>query len=345
MERECGNTMKKVLIGLTTLLLATSLWAADYPIRYQVPAQLDSLWIIMLELDLEGAASDSIYSAVRASTYGLDTVWSVTSGTSYRWYYIPWYTGNDSAGPTTQYDYLGAESTTDTSLIKLVASRNPSIFYGPTLVGSGPYPMTFYAVDTVDAPTYDTVGGVTISLYDMTESLVYYASTGTSGGKVFNITSDSFAVSAYDNGIHDWRYDTITSADISANGSYSLKGYQLWTDPESSTDSACAVAVWVFDGSGNPLPNVNVTAQLTKTGVSDSSGHAISNRVMRSATNVLGVAQFECLWSSFLLVGGNEVTNYDGTTGVKWLFSVPVLNIKKEVIVPRQSSWTVDFAD
>jgi hypothetical protein len=104
--------------------------------------------------------------------------------------------------------------------------------------------------------------------------------------------------------------------------------------PVASGGQVCAVTVIVLDNRGQPAHNVPVSTYLTKSNLKDSAGYAVANYTQTERTDTLGRATFECRWSSYLI------------PATKWRFSIndpAVGQTRKDVMVPRQSSYTLEF--
>lgn len=103
----------------------------------------------------------------------------------------------------------------------------------------------------------------------------------------------------------------------------------------SLTGKTCVVSVLVRTSEGQPAENVAVTmmpATISRT--VDSSGAAVMPVILRDRTDSLGVAQFTCMWSSYMIP----------TT--KW--NIQVLgygfgSLRRQITVPRDTVYTVDL--
>jgi len=336
------KTAVKIVVAIIIVFFGAMIWLTDdafgtdnWHFSHETGVTLDSIYVHFIKL----AAADTTTRS-EATVSGFDTTYTFDADLSQCILVLAYYPGMDSAVGTSYYHWK--ESGTDTAKIITAASNNPGYFYGPTLTGTGTYVVGVYTVDTIDTPTYDTVSGVEVEVKDMTESYLLGKITSSSGYTYFNLDADTFIIVGTDNGIHDWRTDTLV---VSAATTHSLKGYQLWQAPTSVADKVCAVSVRVVNSSGEAVENVKVTAYPAKDNLIDSAGNAVSNVIQSDRTNALGYATFECTWSSYLLSGGNVVVNSDGTEGVKWRFDIHTLGVRKNYIVPRQSSATINLTE
>lgn len=322
--------MKKLLIGFVLFLLAASVLAIKVKIRYEQPLALDSLRIIFMESPFE--STDTLKDTTTGSVYWFDTAWTVTAGIDHWWCYTPFFTGNDSGGPSTNFSYNGAAGGASIDVIMDSASANPQIFYGSTNTGTGSYVVGFYTVDTTVAGVYDTTSFVTVNIYDMTYSLLLSKATSSTGYTYFNMNADTFIVTGNSLGMHDWRVDTFV---VTAAATRLLKGFELWQEPVSSTAKTASVVVTVIDNQGQPAENVYVYAELVNDEVVDSAGHLIRNTPQEKKTNALGKATFQCIWSSYLI------------PATKWRFYTKVSDaqIKQDKTVPRQTSYNVNLSE
>jgi len=207
-------------------------------------------------------------------------------------------------------------ATVDTVLKSISATAN--------LTGSGDYAMTVWAIDT--SGTDDTVSSVDVKVRDATGTSKGDANTLSDGKIVFNLDSGSYTLSGmFANGYY-WNDLTCT---LSTADTMNLLGYDIALDTAGVADKTCLVLVTVVGSDGTAAENVWVTASLVNGNVADSAGNAVSGTTKKVKTDSNGRATFTCVWSSYLV------------PATDWRFRVG--NVYKDITVPRQASYTVDF--
>lgn len=203
-------------------------------------------------------------------------------------------------------------------------------YYSASLTGTGPYTVTFLTWDsTTDlaAPRVDlTIRPVNQSTHTASPK------TDASGYGAANLTADSFVV------IEDmpgWTQDNTLDTIVVSGANDTFTVYMDFIDvPVASGSQVCAVTIIVLDNAGEAARNVRASAYLTKSNLKDSAGYAVANYTQEKKTDVLGRVTFYCRWSSYLI------------PETKWRFTVrdPAVGMtKKEILVPRQSSYTLEF--
>ena len=116
---------------------------------------------------------------------------------------------------------------------------------------------------------------------------------------------------------------------------YGRWGYPTTTVSGSLSGKTCIVSVVVRKSNGDPAENARVTMMpATVSRVIDSAGYAIIPIIQREKTDSLGVAQFTCMWSSYMI------------PETKWNIQVlgyGVGSLRRQITVPRDTVYTVDL--
>ena len=143
----------------------------------------------------------------------------------------------------------------------------------------------------------------------------------------FELTDDSI----YFAELH--AYETGTGWLDPATTVFGRYGYPIPAISGSIADKTCGVSVVVRKGDGRAAQNVKVYMTLAMTARTiDSTGAAIIPVMMTDRTDSLGIAQFTCLWSSYMI------------PATKWNIQVLVPGgLRRQITVPRDTSYTVDL--
>lgn len=275
-----------------------------------------------------------------ASYTQVDTTFQINSEGAY---YLSFLAGGGAGGTNVSntvflddaqlFQFIG-----DTLITNIASSLDPndSIFVKGGVIDSNrteqggiagaAIPFVVYAIDT--SGTDDTISIANLTLYDALGSPRDGGPTTSVGNLQFTVTSGTWTVAGAAIGYHfdDSSY-SVTGIDTVA-----LYGYDqtAGTPPVAKT---CIVSVYVLNSDGSPAEGVTVNAYLARNNAVDSLGNPVLSQMQTDVTDADGLAQFTCIWSSYLIP----------ETGW-WFVSPETGNIRKKVTVPRQSTYTVDFS-
>ena len=246
-------------------------------------------------------------SAGRTGVNSYDTIFTYTPGEYIRC--ILWY----------KYDTANDEWATWTEE-----------YYSASLTGTGPYSVTFL---TWDSTTDFAVPRVALTVRPVDQSS-HAASpkTDASGYGTANLTADSFVVME---DVPGWTQDNTLDTIVVSGANDTFTVYMDQYAPDAPPGGqVCAVTVIVLDNAGDPAYNVKIGAYLLRSNLRDSAGYAVANYLQEKKTDASGMVTFHCRWSSYLI------------PATKWRFSVRTPGVgmtKKDITVPRQSTYTLEF--
>lgn len=266
----------------------------------------------------------------RADDNDYDTTFTYTLGEYLRtiiWYK---YDASDEWGTWT-WEYNSATAATLDSAgvygaVTAVLNDSTSKYQGGA--GTGAFGVT---IVTYDSTTSQTIPNVNVIIRPVDQSNVTaWAQTNTSGDTTFNLDAANYVFIASATG---WTFPAYDTIEVSGTQEDTIYGDFIEV-PVASGSQVCAVTVIVLDNAGDAAYNVRVTAYLTRSNLRDSAGYAVANYLQDKKTDVQGRVTFYCRWSSYLI------------PATKWRFTVrdpAVGQTKKEITVPRQSSYTLEF--
>jgi len=308
------------IILLCIALAAPVQGASEWPLRLPFDGATADTCFVKMFVD-SGAATgyDSISIDSFFSVTEVDTSFTVSSSFSYmRVVSFNFYGTGDLDGYT---EYLPA----------LVTDSNRTEQGG---AGSGTYTVNIKFLDTSTAPDA-FIPNVNVDLRGWNTSVLLGTDyTNESGIATFGTDADSVAFKGVGpSGQYVWPINWEDSVPNSGDLIDTVMGYFIDV-PVSSGSQVCAVTVIVLDNGGRPARNIPVTAYLPRSNLKDSAGYAVANFTQSQKTDTQGRATFECRWSSYLI------------PATKWWFAIAapgVSQTRKNVTVPRQSSYTLQF--
>lgn len=230
-----------------------------------------------------------------------------------------------------EYVYYNATDSTavDGIVLPMVAQGAGGGVGGSGGCGDGPVEVTFHAVDTSGTDTL--VSGVVIGLTNLSTGDRLMGPTNGVGHCTFGLEEASYRAVSYKSG---YIFNIDTFAIVNDEDSLAILGYDLASTYD-VTAQVATVTVQVKLSNGSPATGTDVSAYLLASRIADSSGAVIITRPTTETTDSLGTATFSCIWSSYLI------------PETKWRFTVqlPSGTKFKDVTIPRQSTYTVDFSE
>lgn len=218
-----------------------------------------------------GTDYDSFFVATFPTLPVIDT--AITLNDSTNWILKPIYyaaSGDSLPDNPIFLEYNPAvTATVDTSDILALAQNHPSVFYGPTALGSGTDTFTYIAYDSA---TGEVVNGVVITGRNINGTLIG-PQTSVLGGKTewTPTEGDSLLFTALENGTYFWETDTVIAP---ANGGVdTIFGYPV---PSPASASGSYVSMYMDIGSGLvdsssgswiPRDKIKLTLRLVSEGI------------------------------------------------------------------------------
>jgi hypothetical protein len=197
---------------------------------------------------------------------------------------------------------------------------------GGSCITGATIPFYVYTIDT--SGTDDTLSLVGTSLYNSSGVFQYGLTTVSAGYVQYTVTSGTWRVTAMSIG---YAFDD-SSYVVTAEDTVALYGYSV---PTTSAPAAktCAVTINILNSDGTAAAGIPITMYLTRSNAIDSNGTPVYNQGRQGTTDSNGQVTFNCYWSSFLI------------PATDWMVSSPATgNLRKQIAVPRQTTYTIDFS-
>lgn len=183
--------------------------------------------------------------------------------------------------------------------------------------GTGPVTLTLKPYDTV-ATTF--VEGAKVSVKNIATGTYLNPQTSNgSGVTTWGLYAGDFEFTST-MALYGFVTDTVTVAMTDITDT--VRGEAI-TIPTSATSHVCAVSIKVIDGSGQPLPNIMVYANLLRGNLIDSAGMAVGNVSQNQSTNASGIVTFNCIASTWLLPETKWRFTVSQPSGVRFEYTVP----------------------
>ncbi len=199
-----------------------------------------------------------------------------------------------------------------------------------TSVSGADASFTYIAVDTSNGAD-TTIQGVSVSAYNLSDQRIAAGTTDGNGQVVFGFKEND---TVYFNNTQPvgWIWEQRdTSFAVQNGGVDTAKGYRFIPTAVTAGKTA-VVSVFVTNNDRTPAVNVMVSAYLSRNKVVDSAGYAVYNQTQTVPTDSLGMAQFTCIWSSYMI------------PATDWWFSTSLPGaIKKKITIGREATITLDL--
>jgi hypothetical protein len=296
--------IKKILMAILILLSGSSAFGqltGNFRFPYGDSPLCDSVIFVH---EYQGTKDSAIYT----NCYGLDTTIAASA----------WASGVHNV--TIRFKYNGYSYwATSNEIIDNTAKSSGG-------VGSGMYAIRLYAVDTSGTDT--ALSNVPVVVRTLAGDLSANGSSNNSGYFDCNLDAGSYTALANRPAYYFWP----KSLTIAGAKTDTIFGFNS-PFPTVTTPQTCAVRVIILNPDGTAAQNVTVTANMARSAVIDSAGRGYTMWSRSKTTNSLGIADFNCVWSSYLI----PATDYTFSVGVGGK------SLSVTASVPRQTSGTLDF--
>ena len=215
--------------------------------------------------------------------------------------------------------YQGSATSTDTARMKIMATNNPSLFYGPSTTGTGDDTVTFYALDT--SGTDQALQDVDLTVFNTAGEEIVANETDGAGSRTFSLDPATYTLV----GSRVGYYFPTASIVVSGNSdSVAFMGYNIAIGSPASAD-LCRVFGYLKDNSDQPIIGVTITATRTQRGIAiDTVGGTaalITNETVTAESDTSGY------WFLDLRKTTNFLDTLKGYYNIKGHYGGEILNV------------------